>query len=186
MKAPLFEYPSYQYKVKDWEFKKKGLLNRINKGKFIRTELQTFETDRQTCGKSYVKYFENFLMPELTEFCSEANVSCNMTDAWCVKYKKGDRQDIHNHRGWGFSGILYVNFDPRVHKPTCFMAPWQDPRTDSTLFNYPSNIVEGTLFIAPSFSHHLVHPSTSGKERTIVAFDLLPTLPEHQSLNKNV
>ena len=79
-----------------------------------------------------------------------------------------------------------MNFDPRVHKPTCFMAPWQDPRTDNTLFNYPNDIVEGTLFIAPSFSHHLVHPSTSGKERTIVAFDLLPILPEHQSLNKNV
>ena len=48
MKAPLFEFPSYQYEVDDWEFKKKGLLNRIKKSDFKRTELQTFETDRQT------------------------------------------------------------------------------------------------------------------------------------------
>ena len=34
MKAPLFEFPSYQYEIKDWEFKKKGLLNRIIKSKF--------------------------------------------------------------------------------------------------------------------------------------------------------
>ena len=48
MKAPLFEYPTYQYQIKDWEFKKKGLLKRIKEEKFIRTDLQTFETDRQT------------------------------------------------------------------------------------------------------------------------------------------
>ena len=48
MKAPLFEYPTYQYQIKDWEFKKKGLLKRLKEEKFIRTDLQTFETDRQT------------------------------------------------------------------------------------------------------------------------------------------
>jgi hypothetical protein len=52
MKAPLFEYPSYQYQIDDWDFKKKGLLNRINSQKFVRTTLQTFETDRQTNNKN--------------------------------------------------------------------------------------------------------------------------------------
>ena len=61
MKAPLFEFPSYQYEISDWDFKKKGLLNRINKGNFIRTQLQTFETDRQTAGKTYVNYLQSFL-----------------------------------------------------------------------------------------------------------------------------
>ena len=45
MKIPLFEYPSYQYKVDDWDFKKKGLLNRINQQDFYRTTHNTFETD---------------------------------------------------------------------------------------------------------------------------------------------
>ena len=81
MKAPLFEFPSYRYEVKDWEFKKKGLLSRINKSKFVRTELQTFETDRQTCGKSYVRYFEDFLKPELFER-DDAGV-------WTPKFKVG-------------------------------------------------------------------------------------------------
>ena len=48
MKIQLFEYPSFHYVIDDWDFKKKGLLNRINKQKFIRTEMQRFETDRQT------------------------------------------------------------------------------------------------------------------------------------------
>ena len=128
MKAPLFEFPSYQYQISDWEFKKKGLLGRIKSSEFRRTKLQTFETDRQTNNKSYVRYLEEFLRPELFEFCQEAQVTCSMTDAWVVRYDKGDHQTVHNHRGWGFSGIIYVEFDPKVHTPSCFVAPWQNPR----------------------------------------------------------
>ena len=184
MKAPLFDFPSYQYEVVDCEFKKKGLLNRINKSNFIKTELQTFETDRRTNNKVYVRYLQEFLRDIFDEFCSEAEVSCSVSDAWCVRYQKGDHQTIHNHRGWGFSGILYVEYDPKVHTPTCFMAPWQDPRHDTTSLAYPSNVKEGTVFIAPSFSHHFVHPNKARKQRTVISFDLLPQLPDHQAINK--
>jgi len=186
MKTTLFEFPSYQYEISDWEFKKKGLLNRINRGEFVRTDLQTFETDRQTAGKKYVNYLEEFLKDVLLEFCEEAKVSCSMTDAWCVRYQKGDQQTIHNHRGWGFSGVLYVEFDPKVHTPTCFMAPWQDPRTDTTSLSYPENVKEGTIFISPSFTHHFVKPNESRKTRTVISFDLLPVLPQHQSVSQVV
>ena len=90
MKLPLFEFPSFIYQIDDWEFKKKSLLARINKSEFVRTDLQHFETDRKTNGKTYVRYLEEVLEPQLMEFCKEANVSCSMTDAWCVKYQKGD------------------------------------------------------------------------------------------------
>ena len=176
MKAPLFEFPSYQYEVSDWEFKKKGLLSRINKSKFQRTELQTFETDRQTCGKSYVRYLEQFLQPELSEFCGEAEVTCGVSDAWAVKYQKGDQQTIHNHRGWGFSGILYVEYDPKVHTPTCFVAPWNDPTNDTTSLKFPKNVKEGTIFIVPSSTLHFVYPNKTRKQRIVIAFDLLPEL----------
>ena len=184
MKEPLFEFPSFRYDIDDWEFKKKGLLNRINKSKFVRTELQTFETDRRTAGKTYVHYLQEFLRDILFEFCKEAQVTCSMTDAWCVRYQKGDQQTIHNHRGWGFSGVLYVEYDPKIHTPTCFMAPWNDPRSDTTSLMFPQNVKEGTVFIAPSFTHHFVHPNKARKQRTVISFDLLPKLPDHQSINK--
>ena len=76
MKASLFEFPSFQYEIDDWDFKKKGLLNRINKSDFKRTELQTFETDRQTAiNKTWVHYLQDFLKDILWEFCQEAKVT---------------------------------------------------------------------------------------------------------------
>ena len=101
-----------------------------------------------------------------------------------VVNQKQDQQTIHNHRGWGFSGILYVEYDPKVHTPTCFVAPWQNPVSDTTSLAYPSNVKEGTVFIAPSWALHFVHPNQTRKQRTVVVFDLLPALPEHQSINK--
>ena len=143
MKAPLFEYPSYQYQIKDWEFKKKGLLKRLKGENFIRTRLQTFETDRQTNNKNYLHYFQELIRDELWEFVQEAQVTCSMTDVWAVRYQKGDQQTIHNHKSWGFTGILYVEYDPKVHTPTCFVAPWQDPRQDTTSLAYPKDVKEG-------------------------------------------
>ena len=182
MKAPLFEFPSYQYQIGDWDFKKKGLMNRINQSKFIRTELQNFETDRKTNNKSYVRYLEEFLRPELYEFCQEAKVTCSMTDAWVVRYEKGDHQTVHNHRGWGFSGIIYVEFDPKVHTPSCFVAPWQNPRDDTTSLGYPQDVKEGTMVIFPSYTLHFVKPNQTRKRRTVLSFDLLPECPAHQSM----
>ena len=181
MKLPLFEFPSYIYPIDDWEFKKKSLLSRINKSEFVRTDLQNFETDRSTNGKTYIRYLEEFLEPQLIEFCKEAKVSCSMTDAWCVKYQKGDYQTTHNHRGWGFSGLIHVEFDPEIHKPATFVSPWQNPVNDTTsLSQFPS--LEGLLMIAPSWALHFVQPNTSDKERVVVAFDLLPELPQHQAI----
>ena len=66
-----FEYPSYQYEVSDWDFKKKIILSKIKKQEFRRTELQNFETDRQTNNKSYVSWLSNLLHEELSAFCQE-------------------------------------------------------------------------------------------------------------------
>ena len=181
MKVPLFEYPSFIYKVPDWEFKKKGLIKRLEKEKFVRTELQQFETDRSTNKKNYLHYFQDLIRPQLLEFCQEAQVTCSMTDCWAVRYQKGDQQTVHNHKSWGFSGILYVDFDPKVHSSTTFVAPWQNPRSDTTMLSRPV-VEEGTIIIVPSYTLHFVGPNTVRKQRTIISFDLLPKLPDHQAV----
>ena len=97
-----------------------------------------------------------------------------MTDCWTVRYQKGDYQTVHNHRSWGFTGILYVEFDHKVHSPTTFVCPWQDPRTDTTKLVRPHDVEEGTMLFCPSFTLHYVTTNESRKHRTIMSFDLLP------------
>lgn len=180
MKTPLFEYPSFRYEIQDWEFKKKALLGKMREEKLKRTSLQKFETDRQQDGKSYINYFSELLRPELIQFCKEAQVTCSMTDAWFVRYQRGDNQLVHNHRGWGFSGIIYLEYDPKVHTPTYFVAPWQDPRTDTTNVVCPADVKEGDMIIFPSYTLHYVNLNETRKRRTILSFDLLPQTPEHR------
>ena len=60
------------------------------------------------------------------------------------------------------------------------MSPWQDPRHDTTSLASPEDVEEGTVFIAPSFTHHFVSPNKARKQRTVISFDLLPELPQHQ------
>ena len=76
-----------------------------------------------------------------------------------------------------------MEYDLKHHTPTCFVAPWQDPRTDTTTLAYPQDVKEGTLVIVPSYTLHFVHPNQARKQRTIISFDLLPKLPEHQTIN---
>ena len=185
MKFPLFDYPTYRYEVDNWQFHRKSLLDKFDKSKFIRTKLQSAESDRETNNGSYIDDLIGILHSILSEFCQEAQVSCSMTDAWAVRYYRGDHQAVHNHRGWGFSGVLYAEFDPKVHTPTCFVAPWQEPRTDTTHLEYPQDVKEGTVIIFPSFTHHYVDPNSSRKRRTVVSFDLLPEQPEWR-MNKSV
>ena len=174
MKKFLFEYPCYEYIVDDWQLKKRDILRKIENKNFIRTDLQNFETDRFNNNREYLAFFEELILPELQEFCLESQTSCRMTDCWTVKYKKGDYQNTHNHRSWGFSGVLYLQYDPEVHTPTYFICPWQDPRMDTSSFSYPKKLTEGTILIFPSQTLHFVNPNQSEKERIIISFDLLP------------
>ena len=156
MKAPLLSFHPINIRLKTGISRRKVYFKRLREEKFIRTDLQTFETDRQTNKKSYLHYLQDLIKPELFEFCQEAQVTCSMTDTWAVRYQKGDQQTIHNHKSWGFTGILYLEFDPKVHTPTCFVAPWQDPRSDTTTLAYPQG-VKGEQ----SLSLHHIHYTLS-------------------------
>lgn len=178
MKSPLFEYTSYQYQIEDWGIKKCELLDVINSQKFVRTNLQNFETDKKTNNNNYLKYLTNLIRPQLQSFCNSEQITCTMNGCWTVRYNKGDSQSVHNHGSWGFSGILYADYNPEVHSPTHFVAPWQDSKTDATLFGFFRNVQEGTLIIFPSYTLHFALPNVSDKQRTIVSFDLIPKIAE--------
>lgn len=173
MKESLFTVPNFRYELKDWAFKKKSLLRRLKPELFERDDRDFYFSDRGPNKNSYIHYLNDLLAHELDIFQKESNCPCIITDAWTVKYNKGDHQTVHHHRSWGFSAILYVEFDSKYHEPTYFLCPWSIPEEDLTFIGTPE-VNEGTLFIFPSCIHHFATPNKSNKQRIILSFDLLP------------
>lgn len=88
--------------------------------------------------------------------------------------KKHDYHQVHNHRTIGLTGIIYLEYDQLEHNPTYFIAPFNDPIKDTSLFYIPQNIKEGSIIVFPSFINHFSNPNKSDKERKILAFDIIP------------
>ena len=172
MKVSFFDYPTFRYEIPDWEFKKKGLLKRIKEENLERDGQDFYDSDRLTNGNSYVNFLSDLLHPQLEQFYKECECRCTISDAWAVRYNKGDHQTAHCHRAWGFSAVLYVNFDPEVHTPTYFVRPWLD-RSGQSYIATPS-AREGVMYFYPSSLLHFVVPNKTNKKRLVVAFDLLP------------
>jgi hypothetical protein len=171
---PLFFVPIYRYEVVEWDRKKQALYNRLNQRNFSKEGLQHFYTDRQKDGRSYALDFDSIFNDELKEFCKESGVSeYQITDIWTVKYKKEDYQTVHNHRSYSYSGFLYLKYDEKVHKPTVFVGPWNDPISDTTQLSFAPDAKEGVMYIFPSVLLHYAQSNASGKERVVTSWDML-------------
>lgn len=171
---PLFFVPIYRYEVEDWSRKKKALYKKIERKNFEKKGLQHFYTDRQKDGRSYALDFDHLFSDELNQFKTEANIEeIKITDIWTIKYKKEDYQTVHNHRSYGYSGLLYVDYDEKYHKPTVFVGPWNDPVSDTTQLSFAPDAKEGVMYIFPSVLLHYAQSNSSGKERVITSWDML-------------
>ena len=184
MHQTLFEIPIFRYQVSDWKNKKKEVYSWINKTELIRKSNMTFLTDRGPLGSEvgqprlpkqdrfYKEDFCNLFESEFKAFLQESEMrEVGVIDVWTVEYHFGDYQVPHNHRSVGFSGILYVNFDPREHTATQVMQPWNDPVTDAASF-LDLMPEEGTMVFFPSLLLHFVNPNFSRTRRTTIAFDI--------------
>jgi hypothetical protein len=171
---PLFFVPIYRYEVAEWSRKKKALYNRLNQRNFVKEGLQHFYTDRQKDGRSYALDFDSIFNEELSQFKQESGVSeYQITDIWTIKYKKEDYQTVHNHRSHSYSGILLVDYDEKIHKPTVFVGPWNDPISDTTQLSFAPDAKEGVMYIFPSVLLHYAQSNASGKERVVTSWDML-------------
>ena len=172
MRQILFEIPLFRYQVDDWKNKKKEVYGWINKTELQRSNM-SFLTDRGPLqDRFYKEDFCNLFEPEFKAFLQESEMKeVGVIDVWTVEYHFGDYQVPHNHRSVGFSGILYVNFDPREHTATQVIQPWNDPVTDAASFMdlMPE---EGTMVFFPSLLLHFVNPNFSRNRRTTIAFDI--------------
>ena len=170
----LFHIPLFSYEVKEWDRKKKALLSRINKNEFGYFGLNDFQTDRHAKKNRYALDFESIFDDELSEFKKDANLEyLRVLDIWTLKYtKKNENHCPHNHRSTGFTGLLYLEYDPKVHEPTKFIGPWNDPVDDKTQLAILPDPKPGVIYIWPSVMLHYADGMKTNKLRMVTSWDM--------------
>ena len=173
----LFVTPMFTTKVFRWKEKKDYIKTVIDWDKVVPTYYGRFYSDKEMniqSGYSYKDQFATIFEEEL-QMCVDAYglKSMSFKNVWTVRYEQHQYQDAHNHSGGaGLSGILYLDYDPEVHTPTKFIAPYNDYVSDCVDISYMKDVEEGTLCVFPSSVLHFVNPNQTKKERIVIAFDL--------------
>lgn len=157
--------PWRHYSLNDWDNKKKNILEVLPKDKF---------TDYGS-GDPMPPYSETIhqcIKDEMHDFSKWYDYPVVPKGVWYERSKKTYRHPVHNHGTTGFSGVLYVDFDPEVHQSTVFYLPFTEPTT-GTVLTYQPKVKEGDLVIFPSYLLHEAVPNESDKERVIVSFNIM-------------
>jgi hypothetical protein len=90
---------------------------------------------------------------------------------WSQKYYAGNLHSVHNHGACGYSCILYLKFNPKVHKATRFYAPFNHFLTGD-LLSFDPQVEEGDLIMFPSTIAHESQTQDSSEERMILSFNI--------------
>ena len=170
----LFHVPLYSYEVKEWDRKKKALLSRVNQKNFDYTGGASFQTDRHVGNNRYALDFEGIFGEELSEFKKDIEATqLTVTDIWTLKYtRKFENHCPHNHSSTGYTGILYLEYDPKVHEPTKFIGPWNDPVDDKTQLGILPDPKPGVIYIWPSAMLHYADGMKTNKLRMVTSWDM--------------
>lgn len=171
----MFYVPLFHYKVENWTYKKKFLLelyDSIKKECEIKKDT-TVITNYHQNHKKLVQDIAYIFYSEIKEFAESVEISnYDVKDAWFEKSHRNNYHGIHNHGPIGYSSVCFINYDENEHSPTQFVSPFNNFMNGSTLIHSPQNITEGSIIFFPSIINHYTDPNQCDKERLIVSFNL--------------
>jgi len=67
---------------------------------------------------------------------------------------------------------MYLEYDPKVHEPTKFIGPWNDPVDDKTMLGVLPDPKPGVMYIWPSAMLHYADGMKTNKLRMITSWDM--------------
>ena len=177
---PIFSVPLFHFKVEDWNNKKKTLLEIVNnkelhyeRGNFVYTDY--IEEDGVFPSSDVDPIVNELINEEVNRFSRYAQVDLLPMNYWFEKSLKNDHHLVHNHGGTGFSAVMFIEYDERVHKPTGLLSPispWLK-KLESGNVVFPENIKSGSIIYFPSFINHFTIPNESEKERIILSWNIV-------------
>jgi hypothetical protein len=165
----IFQIQSIKHSIENWNVKKNKFVKDIKNLKFIKKEFVTSRNVKQKINLN--KIFKNNFETELNLLEKTVNNKINLKNVWVVHYEKYQEHIIHNHGNSGLGGIIYLNYDEKIHEPTRYLMPLNDLINENSLI-YNEQVKEGDILIMPSLINHYSPFNKSEKIRSIIGFDL--------------
>ena len=165
----MLNIPFNHYKVNNWREKKEQLLDFVSTLSFkFNDQIADLYT---TYGDQTSSIPLKILEDDIVKFTTEVKYSGEMdADIWFQKYYENQFHSPHNHGAIGYSAVLYINFDKRIHEGTRFLAPFNDP--DGNHIEFVPDVDEGSLIFFPSYLYHYTLPNKSDTIRIVMSVNL--------------
>ena len=165
----MLNIPFYHYKVNNWREKKEQQLDFLSTLSFkFKDQIADLYT---TYGDQTSSIPLKILEDDILKFTTEVKYSGEINaEIWFQKYYENQFHSPHNHGAIGYSSVLYINFDKRIHDGTRFLAPFNDP--DGNHVEFAPDVDEGSLIFFPSYLYHFTIPNKSDSIRIIMSMNI--------------
>ena len=169
MDINMFSIPLTRYKCSWWKQKRETLLRLLDEQDLCQGDEQVLSDYRSS--EKYIDTISDILSDELSWFAHDYKCNPIIVRAWYERALPYMYHPTHNPGPGGYSAVLYIEYNPKYHRPTNFIAPFDHFITGEQLV-YEPDVEEGHLILFPSFLHHYTHPHTSEQRRTVLSFNL--------------
>ena len=174
----MFNVPIVHYPIENWSVNKKKILDALppedeTQVAHNHTGLYTDFFSNSNADQDLPSYFPtvlNVIGPYLKNFMDSNPVE--FTGMWYQKYYQGVEHTTHCHGFNGWSSIIYVEFDPKVHESTMFYSPFTGLSPNGNVETCQINIKEGDMVLFPSSILHDAPLNRSDTRRTVVSYNL--------------
>ena len=163
--------PFYHYKLNNWKEKKEQLLD-IASNLLFKTndKISDLYTTYGDVNQTSARVFD-ILENDIRKFTSEVKYSGEIgADVWFQKYNENQFHSPHNHGAIGYSSILYIKFNKKVHKGTRFLAPFNSPEGNEV--DFAPDVDEGSFIFFPAYLKHYALPNKSEDVRIIMSMNI--------------
>ena len=172
----MFTVPIVYYPIENWSENKKKILDALPPEDDSQLEPNGtgLYTDFFINGKvkelpSYFHTVVDVIKPYLKSFMDGNPVE--FVEMWYQKYYNMVEHKTHCHGFTGWSSIIYVEFDPKVHESTRFFSPFRQP-WDCDVEVFQPKVKEGDMIIFPSSVLHEAPVNRTDTRRTIVSYNI--------------
>ena len=169
MDINMFHIPLTVYKCSWWTAKKQRLLRHIDTLDLVQGDEQVLSDYRSS--DTYLDTISDILSDEMSWFAHDYQCNPHIVRSWYERALPYMYHPTHNHGHGGWSAVVFIEYNDKVHTPTNFIAPYDHFITGEPLI-YTPNVKEGDIILFPSFLHHYTHPHTSEERRTVLSFNV--------------